>query len=350
MIDKLQRSGIRVSLAEKRDAEIWDDYLAARSDSFFCQTTAWREVVESAYGHRPFYVMAWEGANLRGVLPLFLMESRLFGRVLASSPFASAGGICAESDAAEESLVERAITIAREQQVASLELKNVHESPCKGLARYNEYLNYELALDSLNPAWQKKTSAAHRMVRQAERFGLSTDEGHHLLPEFYEIMAANMRRLGTPMHSRLFYEKVLKSFANRASIFLVRQTKKAIAGALVLRHAGRNSVLHAGSLPEFLRLRPNNRLYWQIIQRSVASHAATLDMGRSLAGSGTAQFKESWGAVGQPLHYEYFLNGRKTLPQINQVNPRFAAARWMWRRLPLPLTKWLGPALIRSIP
>ena len=350
MIDQPLRSDIKVSLAEDRDTKTWDDYLTARSDSFFCQTTAWREVVTSTYGHQPFYLMALEGTNLRGVLPIFLMKSRLFGRVLASSPFASAGGVCADGDDAEEALIDRAIMIAREQQVASLELKNVHESPCKGLARYNEYLNYELALDSLDAGWQKKTSAAHRMVRQAERFGLTTDEGHHFLPEFYEIMAANMRRLGTPMHSRFFYEKVLECFADRASIFLVRQATNAIAGALVIRHAGRSSVLHAGSLPQFLRLRPNNRLYWQIIQRSVASQAATLDMGRSLAGSGTAQFKESWGAVGRPLCYEYFLNRRKTLPHINQGNPRFAAARWIWQRMPLQMTKWLGPTLIRSIP
>ena len=350
MNDQPQHRGIKVSLAEERDTKPWDDYVGSHPDSFFCQTTAWREVVESAYGHRPFYLMAWAGTTLRGVSPLFLMESRIFGPVLASGPFASAGAVCATDDAATIALVGRAIEIAREQRVGYLELKSVRETPCPGLVRYTDYLNYELALDSLDARWRKETSAAHRLVRQAERFGLTSDEGHHYLPEFYDIMAANMRRLGTPVHSRLFYEWVLECFEDRATLFIVRQGTRVIGGALVLRHRDRSSVLHTGSLPEFLRFRPNNLLYREIIQRTAGSGATILEMGRSIAGSGTAQFKESWGAVGHPLCYEYFLNRRKTLPQINQANPHFAAARWIWQRMPLPLTKWLGPALIRSIP
>lgn len=341
---------MKVRLAEESDSMAWDYYVDAQPDSFFCLTTAWRQVLESAYGHYPFYLMAWEGTALKGVLPLFLIESRLFGRVLASGPFASVGAVCADDDAASTALVERAIELAREQSVDYLELKSVRATPCPGLVRYTDYLNYELRLDSLDARWRKETSAAHRLVRQAERFGLTSEQGHHCLTDFYGIMAANMRRLGTPVHSRLFYENVLACFGDRASIILVRQGANAISGALLLRHRDQVSVLHTGSLPEFLRFRPNNLLYWEIIQGGIASGAATLDMGRSLAGSGTAQFKESWGAVGRPICYEYFLNRRKTLPQINQANPRFAAAQWVWQRMPLPLTKWLGPKLIRNIP
>jgi FemAB-related protein (PEP-CTERM system-associated) len=342
---------MKITLAEERDAPLWDEYLSAHPDSFFCQTTAWREAIESVYGHRPYYLMAWEGTSLRGVLPLFLIQSRLFGRSLASSPFASAGAVCADDEEATKALIDGAFEIARQQRVGYLELKSIRITHSEGLVRYTDYLNYGLRLSTLDALWKssldKDTRAA---IRQAERFGLTTEKGDSCLNEFYEIMATNMRRLGTPMHSRSFYTQILKSFGKRATIILVRQGPKAIAGALLLSHRDQVSVLHTGSLSEFLRYRPNNLLYWEIIKHAAGAGAAVLDIGRSLPGTGISKFKKSLGAVGQPLCYEYFLNRRKTLPQINQANTQFAAARWIWQHMPMPLTKWIGPSLISSIP
>lgn len=351
MSEKLQHLDIKVSLAEQRDTKLWDDFVGEHPDSFFCQTTAWREVVQSVYGHRPYYLMAWEGGSLQGVLPMFLIRSRLFGRTLASSPFASAGAVCANHEDAIKALVNRSVEIAREQRVGYLELKSIRPTPLEGFTHDTGYVNYGLQLDTLDTLWKssldKDTRAA---IRQAERFGLTTEQGGSCLSEFYEIMATNMRRLGTPMHSRSFYNQILASFGKRATIILVRHGPKAIAGALLLSHRDQVSVLHTGSLSEFLRYRPNNLLYWEIIKNAVGTGAAVLDIGRSLPGTGIAKFKKSLGAVGQPLCYEYFLNLRKTLPQINQANPQFAVARWIWQHMPMPITKWLGPALISSIP
>lgn len=351
MNEKPKNLDITVSLAEQRDTKLWDEFVGAHPDSFFCQTTAWRDVVQPVYGHRPYYLMAWEGGTLQGVLPIFLIQSRLFGRTLASSPFASAGAVCANNEDATKALVNRAVEIARKQRVGYLELKSIRTTPLEGLARDTEYVNYGLRLDTLDALWKssldKDTRAA---IRQAERFGLTAEQGDSCLKEFYEIMATNMRRLGTPMHSRRFYDQILSSFGKRASIILVRQGPKAIAGALLLGHRDQVSVLHTGSLSEYLRYRPNNLLYWEIIKHAVGAGATVLDIGRSLPGTGIAKFKRSLGAVGQPLCYEYFLNRRKAPPQINQANPQFAAARWIWQHMPMPLTKWLGPSLISSIP
>jgi FemAB-related protein (PEP-CTERM system-associated) len=342
---------MKVCPAQESDSKPWDDYIAAHPDGFFCQTTSWRQVVKSVYGHSSFYLIAQDGSTLRGVLPLILIESRLFGRAFASSPFASAGAVCASDDAAATALVQSAIELSREHRVDYLELKSLRPTPCDGFVRYTGYSDYQLRLDALDTLWRASLDkGARAAVRQAERLGLTSEHGHHCLPDFYQVMAVSMRRLGTPMHSRLFYEKTLELFGEQANFVLIRHGSQAIAGALLIRHGNLMSVLHTGSLSKFLRLRPNNLLYWEIIKQSVASGAAVLEMGRSLPDSGIANFKQSFGAVGRPLCYEYFLAGRKTLPQINQANPRFALGRWAWQRMHMPVTKWLGPKLISSIP
>ena len=136
MNDQPQLRSLNVSLAGQRDTKAWDDYVGGHPDSFYCLTTAWRDVVEAVYGHRSYYLMAREGTALRGVLPLFLVKSRLFGRVLASGPFASAGAVCADDDAAGNALVERAIKVAREQRVGYLELKSL---PKDGLPKFGAF-------------------------------------------------------------------------------------------------------------------------------------------------------------------------------------------------------------------
>ena len=80
------------------------------------------------------------------------------------------------------------------------------------------------------------------------------------------------------------------------------------------------------------------------------SGATRFDFGRSLTGSGTADFKESWGAEAKPLYYEYFLNQGTTIPRVHQGNPRYQLARLVWRQIPLRLTKRIGPNLIKYIP
>jgi hypothetical protein len=52
----------------------------------------------------------------------------------------------------------------------------------------------------------------------------------------------------------------------------------------------------------------------------------------------------------QPLDYQVLLVKRKTVPNFSPVNPKFEMAIRIWKKLPLSLTKLLGPAVVRLIP
>ena len=47
----------------------------------------------------------------------------------------------------------------------------------------------------------------------------------------------------------------------------------------------------------------------------------------------------------EPLHYEYFLVKAKAVPDVNPLNPKYRFFIETWKRLPLPLTKMLGPLI-----
>ena len=73
------------------------------------------------------------------------------------------------------------------------------------------------------------------------------------------------------------------------------------------------------------------------------------DMGRSEAGSTNLKFKGKWGTREIVLNYNYYLKRGKGIPFLNPRNPRYRLAISMWKRLPLPVTRTLGPWFIRGI-
>ena len=107
---------MRIEVAELRADEEgeWDAYVLKHPNSTFFHQIGWRNAVQKTYKHKPVYLVAKEGGEIRGILPMFLMRSVIFGKKLVSVPFAPYGGVCADDDIAEKMLIEEAIRIADE--------------------------------------------------------------------------------------------------------------------------------------------------------------------------------------------------------------------------------------------
>ena len=76
----------------------------------------------------------------------------------------------------------------------------------------------------------------------------------------------------------------------------------------------------------------------------------TFDFGRSREGTGAYHFKRHWGFEPTPLPYQYVLLGDSRMPDLSPSNPKMRLAVNAWKRLPLPLTKVIGPRLTRYLP
>jgi hypothetical protein len=90
-------------------------------------------------------------------------------------------------------------------------------------------------------------------------------------------------------------------------------------------------------------------LYWHMLETAVTERYTAFDFGRSTRDGGTHQFKQQWGAVSFPLHWEYVMLKGSTPPEAGTSNPRMAVFIELWQRLPLGLANALGPRLIRHI-
>ena len=86
-------------------------------------------------------------------------------------------------------------------------------------------------------------------------------------------------------------------------------------------------------------------------ERAVRSGLRRFDFGRSRAANkGPVGFKKNQGFKPQPLGYQRYVPPGQTAPNLSPANPRFALARRVWQRLPLPVTRALGARLAGSLP
>ena len=74
------------------------------------------------------------------------------------------------------------------------------------------------------------------------------------------------------------------------------------------------------------------------------------DFGRSKRETGAFEFKRHWTEDMRELPYEIKLVRRKELPNFSPSNGRLQAPIEIWKRLPLGITRTLGPRLVRLFP
>lgn len=342
----------RIKVITAQDYPQWERYVEESTAAGFFHRIGWLKVAQQTYGHRPFYLMATNGEEARGILPLFLISSPMFGRVLASDVFTSFGGVCADDIEVEGQLMDEAARLAMEQAVSYLEIKNITRiNSLNGRWQtQNDYCTLILDLQhGAEKIWKNWRDKTRNDVRKATKSGVVIEQGPHLFDDFYRLVAVDMRRLGTPVHSKKFYQNILQEFPEEANIFVAKVSGQTVSAVLTVGFKKRIQAYTSVSLSEFRQLKPNALLYWEIVQYACQRGYHYLDFGRSTWESGTFEFKKHLGATPVPLYYDYYLNRRKTVPRIHQENKNYQLAIAVWQRLPLAVTTALGPHLIKYV-
>lgn len=333
-----------------------DAYVTARPDGTFFHLSAWQKVVDKSFGHPGVCLGAFRAGSqnggrhkLAGVMPVTRIKSRLFGDFLVSIPFAEVGGAVADDAGICAALSDYAAGLAETVGCDYLEMRN--RAPMEGFAQKSLYYNFSREiypnLDDNMSAIKRK---ARRMIRVGEKAGLYADWGRRLFPEFYEIMAINYHRLGTPIFPKHFFRTFLEVFGKNATILLIREKGgKCVAGVLTFFFRDRVMPYYAGSDFDYRRQAPNDFMYWELMRFGCENGYRIFDFGRSKENTGSFHFKRHWGFEPEPLAYQYHLVGLEALPNLSPANPKYKKKVEMWQKLPFIATKLLGPPIARYL-
>ncbi|HWY85078.1 MAG TPA: FemAB family XrtA/PEP-CTERM system-associated protein [Gemmataceae bacterium] len=352
-----RKQAVEVRLQERHALEgrvrHWEEYFARQAPIRpLSLDPGWLTVLAKALKHQVYVVEAVEGDRTRGVLLLAYVSSLLFGRYLVSLPYLNYGGVLADDDSIAQQLLDRAVVLADQLKVRYLEVRHQHliAHPAFGTCRTDK-VNMRLDLPaSSEELWTGLDGKVRNQIRKAQKSDLTVAWGTgDLLDDFYRVFSHNMRDLGTPVYGKRLFRLILDQFPGRSEICVVRAGSTPTAAGMLLHGFGVSEVPSASSLRRYNPTCANMLLYWHMLERSVQRGQDFFDFGRSSRDSATFSFKKQWGA--QPLDsiWQYYL--RTGDPQDSKRDsPRFRFLVRLWQRLPVRLTRMLGPLIVRGIP
>ena len=340
-----------VNLSDPEAARRIDAYVAARPDGQPFHRTAWTRAVERGCRQRARYLVADDGHAIRGVLPLSEIRSLLFGSALVSTGFGVGGGILADDDGVADLLAEACWAHARRSRCPSAELRG-GPVPAGWQRKEGSYAGFVRDLPATDEEILKSIPRKQRAeVRRAQGFGLEVEigRGEADLDAHYEVYAASVRTLGTPVFPRALFREMLAAWGEDANILTIRKDGRPVASVFSLYHGGTVFPYWGGGTTEARGLRANELMYFELMRYAAARGCTRFDFGRSKLGTGPFAFKKNWGFEPQPLVYAVRTADGVPPREINPLSPKYRLQVGLWQKLPLWLANRLGPPIARGL-
>lgn len=351
-------SNIHITKIYKDDFSLWDSYVYNHPESNLYHLSAWLKVINKTYKHEAIYLVAKKDKKIVGILPIFRIKHFIFGDSLTSIPFFDMGGILADSREASEILLNKIVSIGSEINTDKIELRcslkfdHFHqEFENSGFDKsvQTNKVRMLLELPSKSEDLLKSFKAKLRsQIQKPIKEGLTAKIGYtELIDDFYKIFLINMRDLGSPVHSKKMMINTLLAFPKTSKVVIVYKKKIPVAGGIIIEFKKILQNPWASSLREYSRQSPNMLLYWTMLKYACDNNYNCFDFGRSTPGEGTHRFKKQWGATESPLYWYNVLlkhqNNTDTTPS------KFDKAIKYWKKLPIPVTQFLGPMIRKNI-
>ncbi|MEM0914458.1 MAG: FemAB family XrtA/PEP-CTERM system-associated protein [Planctomycetota bacterium] len=343
----------------------------------------WLHVLKLGLGHKPTLLTSADAAGrITGVLPLARVRSPLFGSFLVSLPYLNRAGVLAPNANDRHDLIAAADDLALDLGVDHLELRHDGHAPehdaftevrhqkvvmlldlpqldgARKLDGTSEIRNQKSEI--ADAVMQAIPSKVRNLVRKGDKAELSIafhKAGDAALPRalhaFYDAFAITMRDVGTPVFPRRLFAAMLDAFPHEAELVTVTQGEQTIAGAILLHDPYRQvtQVPSACALRAFNHTSCNMWMYFHLLRRSVQRGSRRFDFGRTTPGSGPHRFKKQWGAVERAT--PWCIAAMKPAANASAArpdNPAYQRRIEAWQKLPVWVTKIVGPPIVRGIP
>ena len=328
----------------------WDRRVAPLAGAGLYHRAGWATVWRSVYRHRALGLIARrEGVDVAALL-VIRKPSLVRGRHWVAMPYFDAAPPVGEEDCAVP-LIEHAAGLAREDGARFLEVRSTGERDWGGtLDKRKSHVLLDLPdrPDAVLPALPKKVrSQVRRGLR--EEFAIRIG-GSELVDGFYGVYSEKMRELGSPAHGAKLFRAILEAFPDDARIVVLEKDGATGSAAFLLRDGTTVAIPWAATRSEWNRLSANMVLYHACLEEAVRWGGRRFDFGRGDAGSSHLKFKLQWGGVEERLHwYRFPRSDDEPGAEADEGGGRaLRLVSSVWRKLPLGVTRRLGPLLVRQ--
>lgn len=307
---------------------------------------------------KPYYFLLYSGGEVVAVLPLVNT-----GRSWVSLPHFSYGGFVQSekiNKTLDNLLFQKLITLIKKEKTAPGFFKvDLNNGVNVSLVR-QKYFIRSTQKWRVNDDFSKVSSIIHlpdtkeeMYVRlngnlrrklnksNASEFEIRIGE-EELLEKYYELYVRKMHKLGSPCYGKNFFKTLLESWRfGEAKIFLVLKNGKVTGAAFLQSYLGFYENTWFATDEISYKQYVSDYQHWQMIQYAIEKNSKVYSFGRSTPLGSVYYYKNHWPVDDLPI-YQY-AQGRK----INiRKHPWFHS---VWKELPSPVIKKMGPLLIKHI-
>lgn len=347
---------IHIRLATSADQLIWDKYVVKHPQATPYHRFAWLQSIEAAYQHRSVSLVALQGTQVVGTMPCIEMKSPFNRRSFCALPYCDIGGALSDTPEIKEQLIAKALEIFRQADGGKFEYR-------ENAAAHNEAQMVGHKVRMLLPLPETSQqlladfkSKLRSQIRKSEKNGLTyiIAKDSRQVDDFYRIFAINMRKLGSPVHSKKWFEALFKYYGDNIVLSVVYSETVAVGAGITLRNGTKMSIPWASTVAEYNKLAPNMLLYWSLLQNACDIGCNEFDFGRSTYAEGTFKFKRQWGAEPHQLQWRDLAN-TELADERNTESSNFKPGKLRplveqaWSKLPIGVTTTLGPLIRRHI-
>jgi len=353
LLPSFQEGELTLRPLTSEECQHWDHYVRNSANGLPLHLSGWRDVMRETYNYETRYIMAQEKDRIVGVMPFFKVPSILTGRRAMTMP----GGICANNDSITSKLIDQAVQTVEADGIHKTFLQDSRSEPPPNWHTESNHVYWVVDLDqSEEDLWKRLDGNIRRQVRKARKNELTVniDRSGELVKPFYDVFSRFTHQAGTPVFGLQFLENIINAFPNGFNIAVVWFKEQPIAGYFQLEMNDTIYGMWGAALPETLKLRPAYLALWEIMRNAIEHGYAFLDMGRSPAESNASKFKGQWGGVSHPIFQTIINNDdKKAVRSVTgqvQSNDQFQLFIKIWPKLPLSITRLLGPKLRWHVP
>ena len=338
---------------ELRHKAAWDEYVDNHTEGSFFHLTGWQQVIKNVFNHKPHYLLALDKDTdkIYGVLPLFEQKSHFFGHALISTPFCVYGGAIADNDAVRQLLEQKAFELGCQLNVDYVELRD--RSQRKVVKPWIAHCHHSIFFTEIGENKEDILTKVRRKQRAVIRHALKNQLNFEIkdnVDECYSLYARSVHALGTPVFNQRLFSELKSVFAERCETLIVRDNQgKAVSSVLSFYYKDTVLPYYGGGIDEARELKSHDFMYYQLMCMAKERGYTQFDFGRSKKNSGAYEYKKHWGMNEQELNYRVALINAKKLPNLSPNNPRYRVFIQLWKKIPLSITRQLGPELSKYL-
>lgn len=305
-----------VQIVNPLDHQDWNESISSLRNVSFFHTRNWAKTLHDSYRYKLMYFTLIVDQQIVALLPLMETPLRFIYKKGVSLPFSDYCIPLFNNEDHFKELLQSAILHGKKKKWDFIELRGG-----KLPRRYvkQDYFVHHVDLNNdISRIFKSFRRSCRQNIVKAIRTGVTVNfvQDRTSLKEFYRLHCLNRRKLGVPPQPIVFFNKIFNNIiAQRfGHVVLVRHKNKLISAGITFFFNDCVLFKFVANDPDYLPLRPNNLMVWEMIQYYSGKGFVRFCFGKTEQYSiGLRQFKRGFGTEESNLPY-YKINLKEKMP------------------------------------